>query len=355
MGVYGRKSEMKHKKTHKKTNDRKDTGRKEQSMKQEWTIKAAMVYDKGSIRKGNEDAYYFNGKFAPLAEMNQSVITLTTVPAVGTLWAICDGMGGQSSGEVASYTAVSGMKELQRHLVGREFSASIQSWVHQASMAVERKAEGGGTTLVMLYCTDQDAQTAHIGDSRIYRMHEEKLSRITRDHSKVEMMVAAGIITEEEAETHPQRHTITRYLGMNSEDICDATVGEKIPFVQGDRYLLCSDGVTDMLRDAQIEEILRDARDVKEGAERLRDAVFAAGARDNTTLILLEVGMEKQDGTKKENGKTNDGDIDRDPTIVPGAKEPEMKVCLDVRDRKNSKYTVSVKNPPKNVQILVKS
>lgn len=323
--------------------------RKDRSMKREWIINAAMIYDKGKIRKGNEDAYYFDGRIAPLAEMNQSVIMQKSVLAVGTLWAICDGMGGQNNGEIASYTAVSGMEELQRHLIGREFSNTIQNWVHQAGSAVDRKSVGGGTTLAMIYCTDQNVQTAHIGDSRIYRFHEQKLSRITRDHSKVEMMVAAGIITREEAETHPQRHTITRYLGMDSEDPCDATVGTKIPYVQGDRYLICSDGVTDMLRDSQIEKIMRNTCDVKECAEKIRDAVFSAGARDNTTLIILELGMKKQekDGVTDEEEKCG--------TNNPENASSEMQVCVDVRDGKKSKYTVSVKNPPKNVQILVKS
>jgi len=257
-------------------------------MGNKWKIDAAMIYDKGSIRKNNEDAYYFDGKYAPLAEMDHTERLQKTTDAPGSLWAVCDGMGGQSNGEMASYTAVSGMRELQHHLQGREFATTIQSWVHQASDAVQRKADGG-TTLVMLYCTEDALQTAHVGDSRIYRLHEGKLSRLSRDHSKVEMMVSAGILTEEEAETHPQRHTITRYLGMDSEYVCDATVSEKIPYSTGDRYLLCSDGVTDMLKDRELEAILKETNSIGECADRIREAVFAAGARDNMTLIVLEI------------------------------------------------------------------
>lgn len=256
-----------------------------------WRLRAAMVYDKGSIRKNNEDAYYFNGQHASLDEMDRTAQMQKTGEAAGSLWAVCDGMGGQSNGETASYTAVSGMRELQRHLQGRSFAATIQSWVHQASDAVRRKTDGG-TTLVMLYCGEDTLQTAHVGDSRIYRLHQGRLSRLTRDHSRVEMMVSAGIITEEEAENHPQRHTITRYLGMDSEYICDATVGEPIPYEAGDRYLLCSDGVTEMVKDKELETILAEAGDAEECAERIRDAAFAAGARDNLTLIVLEVFRE---------------------------------------------------------------
>ena len=260
-------------------------------MENNWKIDAALVYDKGSIRKNNEDAYYFDGKHVHLNEMDQTVHTQKTCKAAGSLWAVCDGMGGQSNGEVASYTAVSGMKELQRHLEGREFETTIQSWVHQASDAVQKKAEGG-TTLVMLYCAEEYLQTAHVGDSRIYRFHEGKLIRLTRDHSKVEMMVSAGIITEEEAETHPQRHTITRYLGMDSEYVCDATVGEKIPYTAGDRYLLCSDGITDMMNDQKLESILKTAKNIHDCAEQIRNEAFSAGARDNLTLIALEIEPE---------------------------------------------------------------
>ena len=178
-------------------------------MGRQWKLQAAMCYDMGKIRKNNEDAFYFNGEYARLDNMDEKVRISNTYNAAGSLWAVCDGMGGQNNGEVASSTAVSGMHELQEHLRGRDFETSVQSWVRQANRAVESRTDGGGCTLVMLYCTDSYLQTAHIGDSRIYRFHDGMLSRITRDHSKVEMLLSAGMITEEEARNHPQKNVIT--------------------------------------------------------------------------------------------------------------------------------------------------
>ena len=265
-----------------------------------WIIRASMCYEKGSIRKNNEDAYYFNGRYASLSKMDKDTSMAAEVSAPGSLWAVCDGMGGQSNGEKASFTAVSGMPDLQQHLRGRDFEATIQSWVHQANRAVSERAEGGGSTLAMVYCADQYLQTAHIGDSRIYRYHNGELIRITKDHSKVEMLLEAKMITPEEALHHPQKNVITRYLGMNSDSVCDATVGKKPPFCSGDRYLICSDGVTDMLTDAKITELLSESGEVAACTEKIKEAVLEAGAVDNMTVILLELAALDQMDTLRE-------------------------------------------------------
>ncbi len=257
-----------------------------------WFIHGACCYDKGAVRADNQDALFFNGQYAAPAHMNDGASWFTEVPAQGTLWAVCDGMGGHKNGEVASYTAISGMRELQNHLVGRDFEASIQNWVRQANSAVARKASGGGTTLALAYCGDGFLQTAHVGDSRVYRFHNGELYRLTRDHSKVEMLLAAGMITEEETFTHPQKNVITRYLGMKEEYVCEATVGKKQPFADGDRYLICSDGVCGMLDDRTIAGLLDTSWDVRSCADAILASVYEAGARDNLTAIVLELSCE---------------------------------------------------------------
>ena len=254
-----------------------------------WMIKAAVCSDKGSLRKNNEDAWFFNGRHVHLSEMSETAFLTTETDAQGSLWAICDGMGGQSNGEKASHTAVSGLKGLQAHLAGREFNKTVQEWVHQANKAVNSRAEGGSTTLVMLYCSDGEIYTAHVGDSRIYRYHKGQLTRITKDHSRVEMLLDLKMITPEEAANHPQKHIITRYLGMDPEFVCDATIGGRIAYRGGDRYLLCSDGITDMLTDEQIAGLMAENRDVEDCVREIHSAVYAAGAMDNLTVILLEL------------------------------------------------------------------
>lgn len=256
-----------------------------------WKIQASLCCDKGKIRKNNEDSYYFNGRFAGLSEMDAGAYLTVETPAAGSLWAVCDGMGGQSSGEVASFTAVSGMKSLQDCLRGQDFGKIIQAWVRQADRTVSERASGGGTTLAMLYCGEKAVRIAHVGDSRVYRFRGGKLEQMTRDHSKVEMLVKAGVIKPEEARTHPQKNLLIRWLGMNEEYPCEATVTPEILPAAGDRYILCSDGVTDMLTDAEITALAARSAIAGSCAANIRDAVLAAGARDNMTVIVLDLTL----------------------------------------------------------------
>lgn len=262
-------------------------------MKNDWFIDGAIICDKGLIRNNNEDAFFFDGYYAEVDEMDQTICLRKKRKASGSLWSVCDGMGGQSNGEIASYTAVSRMWELQKSLQNQAFEPTIQDWVDRTSCEIEKDA-AGGTTLALLYGSDQYLWTAHVGDSRIYCLHQGELECLTRDHTKVETMISMGMITEKEAKIHPQRHILSRFLGMDSEYICNAAVGEKCLYYAGDRYFLCSDGVTDMLTNEQLEALLQTEVDCEICATRVRDAVFAAGAMDNTTLIVLDILSSEQ-------------------------------------------------------------
>ena len=313
-------------------------------------IHAAVCYDIGKIRNNNEDAYYFNGRYASLSKMDQGAFLSTETDAAGSLWAVCDGMGGQSNGEKASYTAVSGMQDLQNYLRGRDFEAVIQNWVHQANLAVAEQAAGGGSTLAMLYCSGRYMQTAHIGDSRIYRCHDGELIRITKDHSKVEMLLDSKLITPEEAANHPQKSVITRYLGMDSEYICEASVGKKIPLCSGDRYLVCSDGITDMLADTEIAALLTAGENAANCVERIRDAVIAAGARDNLTVIVLELAALDRMDEMVNHGETlpeeNEPTADKEEGGKTGCR-------IDIRIKNPSGCEVVVHGTPSSVSLNI--
>lgn len=199
-------------------------------------------------------------------------------------------MGGQNSGEVASSVCVATMPALQQALLSKPFSQALQEWLRHADQEVSFAAPGGGCTLVMLYYAYGRIMLAHVGDSRIYRLHAGKLERLTRDHSQMEMMIQAGLITPADARTHPARHVITRFVGMGNDEVsCDATVAGPLTAESGDRYLLCSDGVTDMLEDEQLEAILCAPGDARDCACSIYNAALEAGGRDNTTCIVLDI------------------------------------------------------------------
>ena len=259
-------------------------------MEKKWMIKAALRSGMGRVRHNNEDAYYFNGSFHSLDSMDIEAKEKTYVLLEGSLFAVCDGIGGQNNGELASYNAVSSMSDLQNQLRGRDFNAVIQNWVKRTNISVRQASSEGGCTLALLYFQANALRIAHIGDSRIYRFHEGVLTQLTQDHSKVQMLVSAGVLSPQEARTHPQRHVITRYLGMNSDMVeCEATIGRPLPIINRDKYIICSDGITDMLDELEIRDYLLSTSDIERCTEVLYQAALSAGGRDNTTIILIEI------------------------------------------------------------------
>ncbi len=254
------------------------------------TISAALNSGMGSVRKNNEDAYYFNGRFAALKDMDRETELESDCFDESALFAICDGMGGMESGEVASYTAVSRMPALQAALKSKTFSDAVNGWVEETNKAVRKAAGDGGCTLALLCFLLGKVYIAHIGDSRIYRFHQGKLMRMTKDHTKAQVLLDAGFLTEEEAETYPQRHVITRALGMNEEEYgkCIPAIREPVPAEDHDRYLICSDGVTDMLSDSRIERLLSQSGTARDCANTVYRAALNAGGKDNTSVIVID-------------------------------------------------------------------
>lgn len=139
-----------------------------------------------------------------------------------------------------------------------------------------------GTTLSVMWRADRYMYIAHVGDSRIYRLRENKLEQITEDHSLVGEFVRAGLITKEEARVHPRRNIITRALGTEGDNTPDLLAADYFPT---DRFLLCTDGLTGMVSDDEIERVLLE-NDIEDAADQLLAMALDAGGNDNVTLIL---------------------------------------------------------------------
>ncbi len=226
--------------------------------------------DKGRTRSKNEDA--------------------SLIDSEHELYAVADGMGGHRGGEVASQTAIEGLR------AAFATGAPIEVAIARANDAVLARAAGDddlagmGTTLTAVTAIGGNRVVlGHVGDSRAYlvrALEPRELVRVTDDHSLVEELVHEGRLTPEQAEAHPQRHIVTRALGIDTDvdvDTYEVTVD------LGDRVLLCSDGLTDMLRERDIERIVRDERDPQRAAERLVDAANDAGGEDNITVVVIDV------------------------------------------------------------------
>src|SRR5262245_41512803 len=223
--------------------------------------------DLGRQRQGNEDNYFVR---APL-------------------FVVADGMGGAQAGEVASEMAVDsfdgGLPDGSPADGLVRVIEDANRRIHDRSRAESQRA-GMGTTVTAAYVGEQEVTIAHVGDSRAYVLRDGDLTRLTRDHSLVGELVARGKLTEEQAETHPQRSVITRALGPEPEVQVDVQVYQAHA---GDVFMVCSDGLTSMVPELRVREILGAAGALDEAGRELIAAANDAGGRDNITVILFRL------------------------------------------------------------------
>jgi len=206
------------------------------------------------------------------------------------LFVVADGMGGAQAGEVASRVAVEAFQGGLPEAGAPEASlASLvqaaNARIHELSHANAEQA-GMGTTLTAVYVGERDVAIAHVGDSRAYCLRDGQLLRLTDDHSLVDELMRQGRLTPEEAVEHPQRSVITRALGIEGTVEVDT---RSIRGQSGDVYLICSDGLTTMISEEQIAEVLNRAGRLRDAGEALIAAANQAGGRDNITVVLLRL------------------------------------------------------------------
>lgn len=239
--------------------------------------------DVGRQRQSNEDAFY-------------------EAPPV---FAVADGMGGARAGEVASRMAVEAFGESPDEVepearlgeIARAANRRIYALAHS-----DQAYRGMGTTLTAVIVDGREIAVGHVGDSRLYRLRDGELERLTTDHSLVEEYVRAGRLAPEEAASHPQKSIITRALGVEAEVEVDTLT---CAASDGDVYLLCSDGLTGMVSEDEVADILRERSSLEQAARTLVDAANRAGGRDNITVILFRVS---ETGAALEEGDTLSGE-----------------------------------------------
>ena len=240
------------------------------------TLAIGASTDTGNLRGQNEDAH--------IAELN--------------LFAVADGMGGHNAGEVASAMAIEHLRGVA--LTGVASAEAFAQVVRDLNSAIYASAtsttdqRGMGTTLTaaaLLAPTDNVAQPsqmviANVGDSRTYLLRAGELRQLSVDHSYVQELVTEGLLTVEEAHTHPRRNIVTRALGIDSQVSVDTWT---IPMFDGDRFMLCSDGLVDEVPLDEITELMQEHSAPQQIAERLVTAAKRHGGRDNITVIVVDV------------------------------------------------------------------
>ena len=208
------------------------------------------------------------------------------------LYGVADGMGGHKGGEVASTSA---RDDLLRELEGKPPSvAALSGAIEEVNRQIYHQQEhddaltGMGTTLSVLWMSDNFVYIGHVGDSRVYLLRDGEFKQMTLDHSLVEQLVREGVLTEEEAQNHPMRNIITRAIGTDESVEVDVVVEERR---KGDLWLACSDGLHGLVDDRQMRDALRQYAPEK-AADVLLKAALDAGGRDNVTLVIVHDGEE---------------------------------------------------------------
>ncbi len=240
------------------------------------------ITDPGKVRQNNEDSLLVGEGTDP------------------SLFAVADGVGGSEAGEVASGITVEALKELDPEA---SFDTAVQEANQRILTAVQRdeKLSGMGTTVVAVRFTgsqeEPTAEVAHGGDSRAYLLRGGELKPLTEDHSLVAELVRSGDLTRAQAAEHPQKNLITRALGADEDIEVDTMV---LPIQAGDRFLLCSDGLSDMLPEDRISEILSEPSQDPEGpARQLLSEALEAGGSDNVTIVLVDVKKHEDPPPRK--------------------------------------------------------
>jgi serine/threonine protein phosphatase PrpC len=229
------------------------------------------ISDTGKVRRHNEDSMLVRQDIG--------------------LWAVADGMGGHAKGDVASKMVVESLKKVHEGTNLAKYIDDIEDRIIEVNQKLVEKARESkkkvtiGSTVVVMLAYDRYCVYIWAGDSRLYRLRKGELRRITTDHSQVELYVEQGLISREEAMIHPHGNMITRAVGALEELHLDMDIQ---PLETGDRYLLCSDGLTKHIPDMELQDQMKGGK-AEEACRRLVDMVLSRGAGDNVTAIVVDI------------------------------------------------------------------
>lgn len=239
-------------------------------------LKLFSMTDIGKRRELNEDCIYASGM---------------PVGKLPNLFIVADGMGGHNAGDYASQHTVKKIVETVQQLQEEQNTEKIiEKAIEEANACIYQQScedsslSGMGTTAVVVTCIDNQVTVANIGDSRMYIVNHT-ITQITRDHSLVEEMISLGGIDRESARNHPDKNIITRAIGVKESVLADFFT---VKIECGDKILLCTDGLTNMLSDGEIHQIIEDSNDVERAVCRLVQAANDNGGRDNIAVVLVE-------------------------------------------------------------------
>lgn len=256
---------------------------------------AAVISHIGCERKNNEDNFSFNGDMMPVKKMDEGAFITRRFTQTQQLYAVCDGMGGEKFGERAAYLCAYNCSLLYAGLKANKAEEQIKNAIIEASDTVYKDmakhlAKAGGSTVALLALIRDTAWIANVGDSRVYLYRNKQLIQLSFDHSEVNMLRQAGVLTAEKARKSARNVFITQYVGMSSEKRSSNFVYQKKQDVRsGDRWMLCSDGLCDLLPEEQIAMIMGNDESAETTARKLVMTALELSGKDNVTVIVVDI------------------------------------------------------------------
>ncbi len=299
-----------------------------------YCISAFAASNVGKRRFNNEDNYYINYK--TVDSSNSTNARIDNVDSF--IGAVCDGMGGEAAGEVASQIAVTAIGEFEKSLLSDNCSDSIiEKVINSANDSIcneiKKCKKRLGTTFTLIGINNETVTLSNIGDSRIYRFSDDTLEQISHDHTEAQTMVDAGIVTKEQSMSLKEKHRLTQHLGIFPYEMIIEPYTVRIDSKSDDRYLLCSDGLTDMLTESEIEIILRKNLSLEDTVNCLIELALEKGGRDNVTVLICEITEPKE-----ENYLINE--LDDNTIACKSLVESKIGISNEKRKSKNALFTM---------------
>lgn len=264
-------------------------------------IVSAVSSQVGNVRKNNEDNFYCNGFHLDETNRDNSIFYSSSSDEKIQIYAVCDGMGGEAYGELASFVSVKSIKNYHIQLklkkvkdIERYLAECIQETNNRiCEEIVNHDNKRMGTTIALVCFTEGKVYLFNVGDSSIYRMRKKCLEKLSKDHTKAEQMVNLGILTKEDAKKHPDRHMLTQHLGIDETEMRISPHTLDLDAVGGDIFFICSDGVTDVLSDSELKNILMKRKNENSLVNDIIIEAKRKGGRDNITAMVIRVGKRK--------------------------------------------------------------
>lgn len=257
-------------------------------------LNSAAITNGGLVREKNQDNYYLNGVYKDDLQRFDEIAT-DLEPRKFFLCAVFDGMGGEANGEWASLTAAHILSEYQ----DCDFSGKADEYISKANAAicqgiVDNNGLRTGSTLAILYIKDGKGYVFNIGDSRVYRIRKEQIETLSYDHTEAMRLVRLGLLPKEQMNSHPGKHRLTQHLGIFEDEMqLEVHKSKKFSVKEDDVFVLCSDGLTDMLTDEEILQTVCETDGELDIAKALIKKALDNGGSDNVTVVVVKAGNSR--------------------------------------------------------------